>query len=177
MNKILAQKNTCGEVLEWRALLYMSNVLARLFGNSACNAIFFMLGVAEGCKIIESLLQENKPFDNDNGLDLHEVFKKVSKFLIENNYVEKIWFFESEVLGSNVKEYHVRVSNNPLLSILLEQGHKTGKKENSCFCIFLRGMLKSIFVKLLGNGIHVVESECQLENQQFCEYVIRKAEG
>ncbi len=170
----MTQKSMHGEVLEWRTLLYISNILAKLFGNSACNAIFFMLGVAEGCKIVDSFLQENDSFNNKNGLDIHEVFKRISKLLIENNYVEKVWFFESKVPSSNVEEYHIRVSNNPVLFMLLEQEHNIDGQENSRFCNFMRGMLKSIFAKLLGNRVHVVESECQLKNKQFCEYVIRK---
>jgi len=161
-----------GEVLEWRTLLYISSILVKLFGKPTCNAIFFMLGVAEGCKIISSLLQKPNPSVTEDGLDLHEVFRELSKTLIENNYVEKFWFFESNIPGSNVKEYHVRVSNNFVLSILLE--HDRNTEDHSLFCSFMRGLLKPIFVKLLGDGVFIIENECQLKNKQFCEYVIKK---
>lgn len=166
-------KNWFGEVLEWRTLLYISSVLVRLFGSPTCNAIFFMLGMAEGCRIASSLLQKHNPSVAENGLDLQEASKELSKILIENKYVERFWFFESKIPNTNIKEYRVRVSNNLVLSTLLEQNHNPEEQKNSLFCSFMRGMLKSIFTKLLGNGVSVLESECQLRNKQFCEYVIK----
>ncbi|MCS7135797.1 MAG: 4-vinyl reductase [Nitrososphaerota archaeon] len=163
------------EVLDWRALLYMSSILARLFGKATCNTIFFMLGVAEGYKISNLLLQKLNLSTTENGLDINGVLKELTKILVESNYVERFWFFESKIPNDNVKEYHVRVSNNAILSMLLEQDHNVDERENSLFCNFMRGILKSIFTKFLGHYVQIIESECQLKNKQFCEYVIRKA--
>ncbi|MEM2910155.1 MAG: hypothetical protein QXO01_03715 [Nitrososphaerota archaeon] len=163
------------EVLEWRALLYISSIIARLFGNSACNAIFFRLGMAEGCNIAGLLMQKVNPTNIENRLDLHVIFKELSEILIENNYVERFWFFESETPDANVKEYRVRVSSNLVLSMLLEQEHyDEDESESSLFCNFMCGMLKSIFEKFLEDGMRIIESECQLKNKESCEYAIRK---
>lgn len=98
----------------------------------------------------------------------------MESFLKIYGYVERLWFIELRDADNKFLGYTVRIKNNPIIMSFLNQAQEDTDKDSPSYCYFLMGVFKTLFEGLLGCTVYVTKVECQLRNEQYCEYRIMK---
>jgi len=113
------------------------------------------------------------PLCPETSKNLENLGKVRTKSELESNTI--VVEFKKFMLNSRYGILEVGdLKNNELILRLRECGECCGLpvfKDMSC--LFILGMFKSFFVKLLGKKIEAMESKCKGRGDEFCEFVLK----